>query len=55
VGWSKVVELVCATVHEADDVVSGPALSWYVAVSADTAGELCAGEDYLAVALVFRV
>jgi hypothetical protein len=53
--WLKVREAVVATVHERDDVISSPLLSCDVAVSADGTGELCAGEDYLAVALVFGV
>jgi hypothetical protein len=51
----KIREAVVATAHEGDDVISSPLLSWYVAVSADGTGELCAGEEGLAVALVFGV
>jgi hypothetical protein len=53
--WLEIREAVVATVHERDDVIRSPLLSSDVAVSADGAGELCAGEDYLAVALVFGV
>jgi hypothetical protein len=51
----KIREAVVASVHEWHDVICCPLLSSDVAVSADGAGELCAGEDYLAVALVFGV
>jgi len=51
----KVREAVVASVHKWHDVIRGPLLSCDVAVSADSARELCAGEDYLAVALVLRV
>jgi hypothetical protein len=53
--WLEIREAVVATAHEGHDVISSPLLALDVAVSADGAGELCAGEDYLAVALVLRV
>jgi hypothetical protein len=53
--WLEIRETVVATAHERDDVIRSPLLSSDVAVSADGAGELCAGEDYLAVALVIRM
>jgi hypothetical protein len=53
--WLEVRDAVVSSCHEGDDVICCPLLSSDVAVSADGAGELCAGEDYLAVALVLRV
>jgi hypothetical protein len=51
----KIREAVVASVHKWHDVISSPFLSCDVAVSADGTGELCAGEEGLAVALVFGV
>jgi hypothetical protein len=53
--WLEIRDAVVATAHKRNDVISSPLLALDVAVSADAAGELCAGEDYLAVALVLRV
>jgi hypothetical protein len=51
----EIRETVVATAHEGNDVICCPLLALDVSVSADGTGELCAGEEGLAVALVFGV